>query len=792
MTARTIPLKADWDYQPKLGNNRGHHAARADASEALADFIERRSEGALLVVGHRGSGKTSSVIAAANRAAGLEQQDRAVIPIMIKATSIDKTGAEDNKTLLQSLIWALHRKAEEVPEVDKRLRRRTRALYLDATASIKSDEMSQSETRSLALGAYPAAVSAGLALAVLAFQGAIELGLQAVPFVLAPFVIRLAWDKRARRSVTHHYRRVYGFADMQHDFEALLREYRNKYKIVFILDEFDKNDDFAAMIRPLKMLLNQGDAIYIVITAPEKVQGIMKKRDVNSTLFSEVLFINRPLFREMEKFIDDVVATGAMGTVSAPKYDDFKRCMLYKSQTSFFDLYGALRDRRAGADEQGRPLITVSLDDQETTEANLQRAIEYVYNRKAYGAQSKQMVNDSMLDAMYDTAATAEVYHGKAVELGDKLTFDKTHFVEYLPTAASAVRDLLSLLYHQGYLLKMDKDAYQVVGRLAEFDPAGIFVEEENAFIAAYDALLDALANFSNVKSKLVDRHGEPFSGGSPDPRLDDMIRTAEPLAPIIVPEEARDCRAQLRRPRRPLVDPDRLRQYTDNARSELDTLRTYTVDLLSRVLASKGLETTMYDNIRPNLVALDFAKGRPIRNAFYQRHADDNDKKITITILPIQAVPLVSRMRSAVAPLLYQPREIYIVLVGDTEPVGMRNDAIVVGPALDAGRDSAGTSAFDMAKKQSTYILAVTSPPDAKTTEAAVLAVNTIIERLESNKTKGFEKFWSELLRIAGDHDRNPSLPRSRPQKGATRTGRRAVAARRPLPRSPQGGASQ
>ena len=69
LAAKTIPLKADWDRQPRLGNGRSHHVTRTGVDRALADFIERRSEGALLVVGHRGSGKTSSVVAAANRAA---------------------------------------------------------------------------------------------------------------------------------------------------------------------------------------------------------------------------------------------------------------------------------------------------------------------------------------------------------------------------------------------------------------------------------------------------------------------------------------------------------------------------------------------------------------------------------------------------------------------------------------------------------------------------------------------------------------------------------------------------
>ena len=216
-----------------LGDGRGHHVARAGVDGALADFIERRAEGALLVVGHRGSGKTSSVIAAANRAAGRKGHGRTVIPIMITATSMDKTGGEDHKTLLRSLIWALHRKAGEIEGIDKTLLRRTEELYLDATATAKSYELSQSETRSLAWGAHIAPTAAA-SFAVPALYGLIEVGLAAAAAAaLATLVTKLAWERRASKSSTRLYRRDYGFADMQHDFEALLREYGGMYSIVF-------------------------------------------------------------------------------------------------------------------------------------------------------------------------------------------------------------------------------------------------------------------------------------------------------------------------------------------------------------------------------------------------------------------------------------------------------------------------------------------------------------------------------------------------------------------------------
>ena len=798
LAAETIPLRADWDIQPRLGDGRGHHVARAGVDRALADFIERRAEGSLLVVGHRGSGKTSSVVAAANRAAGRPGRSKTVVPIMITATSMDKTGGEDHKTLLRSLIWALHRKADKTGGIDKKLRSRAKTLYLDATATVKSVEMSQNKTRSLAFGGHAAAgAAAGLALAALALHGMIDLGLTVVPAVLAPLVAKLAWDWRAKKSTTNLYKRDYGFADMQHDFEGLLREYSNAYRIVFILDEFDKDDNFASMIRPLKMLLNQGGAAYVVITAPKEAQELMIKREVNYTLFSEVLFINRPSFREMEKFIDDVLDSEGRKAVPAPEYDDFRCCMRYKSQTDFFDLYGALRDRRAGADAKGQPLIAVSLDEQETTEANLQRSIEYVYDRKAYGAQSKQMINDGMLDAMYDAAARAEGLHGRAIAVGDKqVVFGDRPAEHTLPQAESAVRDLVSFLCKQGYLTGPAGGPYQIVGRLAKFNTAGMFVEEENAFMEAYDSVLGALANFANVQSKLVAGHGEPFSTGLLDSRLDDMIRVAGSIVGIDIPEEARHCRAQLRQPRRPLVDPDKLRMHTDGTRATLSTLRIHAVDLLAHAFERQGLPAALSDQVPTNLVALAFARGQNIRNAVCRWGGDDNGNgEIAITILPAQDASFISKVRTEVSAPQYYTREIYIVLVNDVEPVGLRDGAIPVGfvRGMEPGGADAGADALEMAKKHSTYILAVASPPDVKTAEAVVSTVKLVVARLESNNRESFKKFWPALLRAAGAADGGPSSHR-RPLSGGSAVGRRgeATAARGRPARGPQGGAPQ
>ena len=53
----TIKLSKDWDYQPKLHNKLGHHVIRQNEQKILQEFMIRRKEGALLILGQRGIGK---------------------------------------------------------------------------------------------------------------------------------------------------------------------------------------------------------------------------------------------------------------------------------------------------------------------------------------------------------------------------------------------------------------------------------------------------------------------------------------------------------------------------------------------------------------------------------------------------------------------------------------------------------------------------------------------------------------------------------------------------------------
>ena len=371
-----------------------------------------------------------------------------------------------------------------------------------------------------------------------------------------------------------------------------------------------------------------------------------------------------------------------------------------------------------------------------------------MYERKAYGNQSMQMANDEMLDAMYEVAGLAEQMHGKTISIGSKITFDSEGESLQLDNAGTAARDLLLLLHRQGYLKKTPEGAYLVVGRLAEFTSAGIFVEEENAFIKAYDGMLAALADFANVKNGLVDGHGEPFDRDSPDTRIDDMINVANSVASVVIHEEARECRAKLRLPSRPLVDPDNLREYTDVARSVLDSLCASSVDLLYHVLASKGIEANLRDDVPADIDSLSFAQGTNARSVACGWSI--GNREVCFAMLLARDTSFLSRLRGAAGPPRRKHREIVVALAGRTALAGLRDDAVTIGPVHGVEGGHAGGNAASMARNRATYALAIAAPPSPGAAGALVSILGLIVNHHGSFNKKSFEAFWSELLGLA------------------------------------------
>lgn len=604
-----ITLKKNWDRQIKLTNeeNNNYHVTRDDEHRVLVNFLKHRDEGAMLICGHRGVGKTSSIIAAIHDA---QKGKKTLIPVLAKATALsfkhdnqnknNQTNNQNAEILIHGLIRFLCEAIKQNETIPKKLQTETENLYEKSLASNIHEKRHLKLTRtiervfslkaplsiiSVVVGAYMA-MGEDSQWAGIAILSTVSLFLAMSGFIKKTFL---------KQSVTSYYRYDYDFSKKLYEFEQLIAAYssvrKNKYQLLFVLDEFDKIDSGDAekiyeIIHPLKMLINQGQALFIFVTAPDIMNHFTRKREKNYTLFSDILFLKRPLFKEMEKYIDSIVCS--MNNSDVRDYKNFQNYLCYKSQTDFFDIKKIIRDYIIKIDSSGCPTINIALENYQITQANLQKAIGWIYERKKGNIQSEQKTNDDMLDCLYDAVEKIQSPNKHIIVNNNENTIEypDEETKSYSTDNLSAVHDFFRLLEEQGYLSSSDDIRYEIIGSLPKFnDESGVYTSEARTFKFEYKSFLDQLVNFANIHSRWIEDMGKPFSMAYVEQKWDDMVMIVKQYHSFASPNLAKTCYGKLTSNTHKYVSKEVLRAATINARDAANALDYASVKLLAGIL---------------------------------------------------------------------------------------------------------------------------------------------------------------------------------------------------------------
>ena len=591
-----IKLEPDWDYQPKLNQKNGHHVTRDDEHAVLMDFFTRRDEGSMLVYGNRGVGKTSSIIAAINEA---KRNKKSLIPVVIKATTLDFAPNKDGaQILLRGLIRFLYKTAANDHSISDILKEKTMKMYHDSLATEAHDESDSIKInineKSFVSKFNPVFLVFIISCAALAL-GAIPDFTYHIAFGAAiSYIFGMIFRKKitSRHSSRAYYKHSHDFSDLLHEFEDLMIEYSNskgtKHKVLFILDEFDKIDNFENYIASLKMLINQGSTLFIFVTDPDNVENFFKRQAKNYTLFSQILFLKRPLFKEMEKYIDDIVCQSP--SKNGIEYKNFRNYLCYKSRTDFFELQRIIRDHIKKESSESYPTINTTMEDYQLTKANLQKSIGWIYERKKRNAQSEQQINDKMIDALYETIEKMEEHKSERVSIQNKtIIFSSGEKISsYSEHQMLAVSDLFSLLQKQGYLARYSEEDYQIVGALLEFNAKGIFVSEEKTFKAAYEKCLAKMVNFANIYSEHIEEFGAPFTVSDAKSKWEKIIEKICAITGFDPPSQAKTYYSRLATPDPPLIPPENLQRAADESRNAAAFIDQISTHLLAKIFDKK------------------------------------------------------------------------------------------------------------------------------------------------------------------------------------------------------------
>lgn len=534
-----IPLKKDWDAQPHITEKKGYHVVRTNEQKLLVDFMRRRSEGSLLVSGKRGVGKSSAIFSAIQKAI-IDEKKEAIIPVLVIAPNFDvyadrkqlssEEATEFKKLILQTLIRRLYSPASNKIK-NKSVKKKILELYVKAVAKEVTEEISSTELKFeservqhtsnflfspknfglLLLAAVGAGLFALFPIDFLGdYQNFIALLAAATPTLSYSYyksTQKIDGTEKKTKAI-NYYKYDYNISNIQSDLEQLLKELlADKVKIVFVIDELDKMTPANVMfvVRSLKSLITNGYAIYIFVTGTEffaKFEQSSETRAPEYTLFTHRIFLQRPLFNEMEDYIDGILLLkeNALKEIKLkPEYKNFKNYVCFLSKVDFFDLNQVLQDHIEDYDEKGTPLLNIKMGNEQITLSRLQKAMGQIYSSKAYSKPSDWKKNDLLLEKLYwflDNLTILAPGTNITYNLGPpfQITFPgievKTISDEI---EASTISDLIAHLIRLRYLGYVAPTQFSILGTITKVptNPEEVLSQEERVFHDQSDKFQD-------------------------------------------------------------------------------------------------------------------------------------------------------------------------------------------------------------------------------------------------------------------------------------------------------------
>ena len=247
--------------------------------------------------------------------------------------------------------------------------------------------------------------------------------------IIPPIVISVTWKKSdslehgSDETASKLYSFIADVSDIQFELEDTLDFLSERhYKVIFVIDDLSNlpQEETINVILSLERLLTQTSALFVLIVGDEFVQRLRKAGQYRSNeyfLFSERIFLQRPLFEEIREFIDNIVLWESEEFLKNKEYETFKDYACYASKSDFFDLYNVLGDHLSYSDRY--LALNLELDQKQITQAKFQTAMESIYLKKKYLHPLDWLKNDQLLGRMYD--------------LITKLTDPDIRFVQFQP-----------------------------------------------------------------------------------------------------------------------------------------------------------------------------------------------------------------------------------------------------------------------------------------------------------------------------------------------------------------------
>lgn len=411
-----LKLVKDWDtgIQPPRVRSQahGHFVGRTREVTMLTNDLLNRDEGAVLVSGYRGVGKTSFVYKCIRE---VLKSEKNLLVVLLNAVQLQ----DDGNGVVKNLIRRLYASSSDGDAVGKDLKQPLQALYRKAVSkefslqeSIQQrSETSTASTKEKGIDFIVSERDWRTIVLLTSWSFAVVLQLfpatgwkwfnEIVPLLFAlpvPFGFSL-WYKRKRTeeekysslgTASELYEFDNGVGNLESDLRDLHEQlHESGHKLIYVIDELDKLATTQAALdifSKLKTLFTLSKAIFVFIgdeelyvRANEKNSSQNSLRPKEYTYFTHKYYIARPSWSDLSGYIDEIVEDK---DVNEATYNEFKHGLLLDSKDDFFDLLERIRDRITSYDGR-QPLIEFQfLSEDDLKRARLHKAAVSVFEEK--------------------------------------------------------------------------------------------------------------------------------------------------------------------------------------------------------------------------------------------------------------------------------------------------------------------------------------------------------------------------------------------------------------------------
>ena len=507
-----IELKNDWDtpLSPPHMPKAGRFCGRLAEVEAVKNFISRRDSASILLIGHRGVGKTTLLRHILRELQEDENCSKVILPVFINGPQLFyKNGTDvESKHLLRILITRLYKSIDASGrDVFKKVRGVTENLYKKATASDYKAITDSVDQKSMQNEKFYEAILSFSVPDVVKFmmmvfvsittilsvfsnnqigivsQVLLSLVAIAVPGVIA-FNSKSVSTNKATEVKEEKAQNYYFFDNnefnLEHDLEELHENYSKAgIKIVYVFDELDKIPiaSLKKLVSGFKNFFTLSYANFIFSTN-EEIADVLpvigsKKREPDYTYFNVNFFLSRPRANDLHVFLDDIIQEVSPADHSVAQ--NFKNHLIFKSKSDFFDLIRVIQNHSNDYSKNG-PLITYSENYEKKISINsrLQEAINLVFEKKYESFhKEKWKQNEEILNGLYDFS------HLILGSNGVEVIFSASE--GDVEVVYAAKRDLGVFLNRLNYLTSLG-DVIKVISgkqvKVNQFKPSGDFTNE--------------------------------------------------------------------------------------------------------------------------------------------------------------------------------------------------------------------------------------------------------------------------------------------------------------------------